>query len=63
MDTERMTQDAFDASDRAPEFEAITSQEQLDRVLSDRLAHERAKHADYDDLKAMVAKLDRSRKP
>ena len=34
------------------EFTPITSQEQLDQVLSDRLTRERAKYADYDQLKS-----------
>lgn len=33
-------------------FEAVTSQEDLDRIVGQRLARERAKYADYDDLKA-----------
>jgi hypothetical protein len=39
------------------EFEAITSQEDLDRILTQRLARERSKYADYNDLKARAAKL------
>lgn len=39
------------------EFEAITSQEQLDKVIGERLTRERAKFADYDDLKAKAARL------
>lgn len=42
-------------------FEAITSQDQLDRVLSKRLERERAKYADYDELKAKAAEADDSR--
>ena len=38
--------------------EPITTQEQLDKVLKDRLARERAKYGDYDDLKAKAARLD-----
>jgi hypothetical protein len=34
------------------------SQADLDRIISDRLARERAKFADYDDLKAKASKLD-----
>jgi hypothetical protein len=40
------------------EFEAITSQEQLDKVLGERLTRERAKFADYDDLKVKASRLD-----
>lgn len=34
------------------QFEPITSQEDLDRILGQRLAREKARYADYDDLKA-----------
>lgn len=40
----------------AAEFTPITSQEDLNRVLGDRL--KRAKPADYDDLKAKASKFD-----
>lgn len=40
------------------EFKPITSQEDLDRRIGDRLARERAKFGDYDDLKAKAAKFD-----
>lgn len=39
-------------------FKPITSQEDFDARLKDRLARERSKFADYDDLKAKAAKLD-----
>lgn len=46
----------------AGEFEAITTQEQLDRVLKDRLERKekavRGEYADYDDLKAKAEKYD-----
>lgn len=42
-------------------FEAITSQDQLDRILSKRLERERAKYADYDELKAKAAEAADSR--
>lgn len=45
-------------ADDALEFKAITSQADLDKVLGDRLARERAKYADYDDIKAKAAKVD-----
>lgn len=41
-----------------PEFQPITSQEQLNALLGDRLARERAKFADYDELKAKAEKFD-----
>ncbi|WP_115728254.1 hypothetical protein [Actinomyces culturomici] len=36
----------------AAQFEAITTQEDLDAIIEKRLARERRKFADYDDLKA-----------
>lgn len=41
-----------------PTFEAITSQEDLDRRIGERLARERAKFSDYDDLKDKASKFD-----
>lgn len=41
----------------ATQFEAITSQEEFDRRLADRLRREREKFSDYDDLKASAARL------
>lgn len=40
----------------ADEFKAITSQDELNRIIGERV--KRAKPADYDDLKAKAAKLD-----
>lgn len=34
------------------------TQEQLDTIIADRLARERSKYADYDDLKSKAAKFD-----
>lgn len=42
-----------------PKFEPITSQEDLDRKLGQRLAREREKFADYDDLKKKAADFDK----
>lgn len=42
----------------AGNFAPITSQQDLDRIISDRLARERAKYADYRDLKQRAARLD-----
>ncbi|WP_104137248.1 hypothetical protein [Cryobacterium sp. Y62] len=39
------------------EFEAITSQEDFDKAIQTRIARERAKFADYDDVKAKADKL------
>lgn len=38
-------------------FTPITTQEDLDKVIGARLAREREKYADYDDLKAAASKL------
>lgn len=40
------------------EFKAPASQEEFDRMVSDRLTRERAKFADYDALKEKAAKFD-----
>lgn len=42
----------------ADEFKAITSQDDLNKVIDERLKRERAKYADYKDLKAKAAKAD-----
>lgn len=42
----------------ADEFKPITSQDDLNRVIDERLKRERAKYADYKDLKAKAAKAD-----
>lgn len=40
------------------EFKAITSQDDLNKVLNERLSRERAKYADYKDVKAKASRLD-----
>ena len=57
------TQDGTDTqADTRPaatdEFKPITSQDDLNRILNERLQRERAKYADYRDVKAKAAKLD-----
>ena len=42
-------------------FEAMPSQEQLDKILSKRLERERAKYADYEELKKKAAEAADSR--
>lgn len=42
----------------AGEFKPITSQEDLDATIKDRLARERAKFKDYNDLKAKAGQFD-----
>lgn len=44
--------------EKKAEFKAPGSQEEFDRMVADRLNRERAKFADYDDLKAKAAKFD-----
>ena len=46
-----------ETNEQAPEFEPIASQEALDKIIQARIARERAKFADYDELKAKAEKL------
>lgn len=41
-----------------PAFTPITSQEEWDRAIGERLARERAKYADYDELRTRAARAD-----
>ena len=41
-----------------PEFTPITSQDDLNRVISERINRERAKFADYEDLQRKASKFD-----
>lgn len=54
-----VTEQAGDSGNTATasKFEAITSQEEFDRRLADRLRREREKYSDYDDLKAAASRL------
>lgn len=55
--TEQASEQAgSEATHDAGEFQAITSQDQLDKIIAKRVARERAKYADYDDLKAIAEK-------
>jgi len=47
------------AEDAAPSFRVISSQDELDRVISERLKRERAKFADYTALKNKAEEFDR----
>lgn len=40
------------------EFKTIETQEELDRIIGERLSRQKEKFADYDDLKASVKKLE-----
>ena len=60
--TEATSTEATDTQAQAPSadrhaFKPITTQEDLDKVIGARLARERDKYADYDDLKAAASKL------
>lgn len=60
--TEATATEATDTQAPAPStdrhtFTPITTQEELDKVIGARLARERDKYADYDDLKAAASKL------
>ena len=44
--------------EQAPEFTPITSQEDLNRVIGERIKSVKAKFADYGDLKAKASRLD-----
>lgn len=44
--------------EQAPAFEPITTQEDLNRIIGERVQRERAKFADYRDLKAKASRLD-----
>ena len=54
-----ITADAGEQTEATSEetFKAPASQEELDRIIQARLARDRAKFADYDELKAKAAKL------
>lgn len=42
------------------EFKAPASQEELDRIITTRIERERAKFADYEDVKAKAAEFDKA---
>ena len=46
------------APDSGTEFKPITTQDDLNRVLADRIKRERDKYADYKDVKAKADRLD-----
>lgn len=52
------TAPAGENNDPAPEFKAPASQADLDRIIQDRVARERSKYADYDDLKAAAGEVE-----
>lgn len=58
--SEDITADAGEHTEAAAEesFKAPASQEELDRIIQARLARDRAKFADYDDLKKAAERLN-----
>lgn len=51
------TEGTEETHEQGTEFEPIASQEALDKIVQSRIARERAKFADYDELKAAADKL------
>lgn len=51
------TEGTEETNEQATEFEPVASQEALDKIIQGRIARERAKFADYDELKASADKL------
>lgn len=49
------------STEAAKEFQAITSQEDFDKAIQARIARERAKFTDYDELKTAKVELDKIR--
>lgn len=49
---------AGESNDQGGEYKAPATQADLDRIVGDRLARERTKFADYDDLKAKAGQVD-----
>ena len=54
-DSAEITASAGEQGEQAAEFEAITSQEDFDKRIQQRIARERSKFADYEDLKSQAA--------
>ncbi|MGI9091550.1 MAG: hypothetical protein ACR2GG_10660 [Gemmatimonadaceae bacterium] len=53
-----MADDGEDAGQQTAEWKPPASQADLDRIITDRIARERAKFADYDDAKAKAGQYD-----
>lgn len=51
------TEGTEETNEQGQAFEPIASQEALDKIVQARIARERAKFADYEELKAKAAKL------
>lgn len=52
------TTEAPAQAEATSEFQPITSQDDLNKIISDRVKRERAKFGDYNDVKAKAARLD-----
>ena len=61
-DTNASNQDGNTTSDTTSgagdEFKPITSQDDLNRIITERISRERSKFSDYEDLKAKAARFD-----
>lgn len=51
------TEGTEETNEQGSTFEPVTSQEALDKIVQARIARERAKFSDYDELKAAAGKL------
>lgn len=51
------TEGTEETNEQTTEFEPIASQDALDKIVQSRIARERAKFADYEELKAAAEKL------
>ena len=59
VQTEEVNEGEVEETPPAPSFRPIASQDELDRVISERLRRERSKFADYADLKRKAEEFDR----
>lgn len=57
-DTQRPAENSGDKGGDAGQYTPPATQDDLDRIVETRLARERAKFADYEDLKRKAARLD-----
>jgi len=53
-----MSEESAAHENAGTDFKPITSQDDLNRIIADRVSRERGKFADYDDLKAKAGKFD-----
>lgn len=57
-DTQEQATAEVEQPENSNDFRPITSQDELDRRIGERLERERSKFADYEDLKSKAARLD-----